>query len=1490
MNRLLGIYKGDLHRRQSLNKIRARSVQQAKESEKEEEEDQQKEKDRLNKLVMFKDMKILKELEGTPNTVLRKKSMKSITSKDSKITRLKGKNEIYKISEESNSKETEPSFNFSDSDLRIAYTKKKTIVSKKSNLIASKSVVDNYMEKKSTHRKTRIIQENKIKLELSLTILSFLMNFIFFLVFATETFFDSSDPQSQNTLEIILYIEFVLNFYFIYELIYEIYINFPDKKFWYFLNFFTIVDIVTIFWIFLNYFYLRHITVNMIAIRFFRFLKFLKRIRTVKNLLTLTKRMTTTKEFTSTLNPLKMQFFEMGMTFLIFLLIGSGLILTIQDFIDDSFSVKNMNFLDAFYFTIVSVTTLGYGDILPTGVVSRLIIVLFIFFMVYFISEQIGKIISILQIWGIGVEKYEERDHLVIFCNSLNNLESFVKTVKENNDEIPILFISDNELQIKILQNRYNKIDLMICSFNDETLFSRANLYYCKEIFIFSNYNYNESSIMREINFRDKIDYNNNLENLLLLQLFKINQECKNIPINVFSVNLQKFGFKFPTLAQMRKQITALAFNKYDFLTNKNKLDKIRFKYFKDITSKIYIKLNEENYDLNDYSMVKRFYSLRKIKNCILAKSSINPGFLTFIQNLIFIKNTEDHHLDRTLRREKGTILSEYFTSLYNVIDIHSVPERFYGYRFLDFMKTVYFSSMYDYHAINSNRIKFSSPIIPIGIVEDKPFILQKFESKKKFLLFPYDYKLTKETLIVSIINGNNNNTKLIFDNMTDKVFSAYKKNEQNDYSSSILEKSSIKNEDLMSNILEDDESFENSKFSKSQKKNLSKFNNEENFVLKKAEKDDILKINSYKDENMNLIIPEEKKETEINLLNDRDDEIFNEEDSKNLDKSEELEIRIGTKIKHFKNLKIENDEEKKSLSEDQIKFKNFEEKTEKNIFSCPEENISNLKVNKENESMKSENRLDEHLLKSYEVKKKKVGKSKTNFKTNKLENLKKTVNFLEEDVIKELNNSDRNDKKLNSIKQESEVSDLSGISLEKENSTSRRRKKSERNNKKFNELINKELMRTMTKFNYSQKILTKQRTIADIEDQNEIKDNLKKEIEKTIKKKLNSYYTFKRTKPKTELEKLQKNDPKTHKKLKIRRRITKIDLEISNKHRFKKIFNEFDKIYNFARESLMERKHHHAKENENEDVLTMNYLKRADVEKQINKQKLNLIEEDITLKFQNHILIFEFEVFDYELVEKLFIHHQNSKICLIGDYETGNEEEINRYLSKNKNLYYVIIDPLNPEMLEKLNLDKVLKCFLLLKQYEKNSNTDMLNLQLINFFNYNNKFEIFMEQNNENSNLILGYTPILNERVFDKLYHPLYMSGKILYISKISEVFSYSYINEYIADAWLSLIYCGYPDQSYYKLGTFPNIITIDLPKCYDNKYYIDLMKDFFSLDFPSIPLGIHVMEPLTIKKDFKSSKNLTGFNNYKMADNDFDEFQDNLIEESNKFIILIF
>lgn len=96
------------------------------------------------------------------------------------------------------------------------------------------------------------------------------------------------------------------------------------------------------------------------------------------------------------------------------LFISAGIAYQLDQLDPDSFVLpdysenKNFDFLAAFYYMIVTSSTLGYGDIMPIKRASRMVSVILIFAMVYIIGDQIGKISEIMANYTRYDTKYND--------------------------------------------------------------------------------------------------------------------------------------------------------------------------------------------------------------------------------------------------------------------------------------------------------------------------------------------------------------------------------------------------------------------------------------------------------------------------------------------------------------------------------------------------------------------------------------------------------------------------------------------------------------------------------------------------------------------------------------------------------------------------------------------------------------------------------------------------------------------------------------------------------------------------------------------------------------------------------------------------------------------------------------------------------------------------------------------------------------------------
>ena len=90
-------------------------------------------------------------------------------------------------------------------------------------------------------------------------------------------------------------------------------------------------------------------------------------------------------------------------TLLAMLFIAAGVFQSFQDldFLDFVISVPNnatLTFDASFYFMLSTLTTIGYGDIRPASISSRLFVGLFMVFFIFLVSKQIADLHELLKV------------------------------------------------------------------------------------------------------------------------------------------------------------------------------------------------------------------------------------------------------------------------------------------------------------------------------------------------------------------------------------------------------------------------------------------------------------------------------------------------------------------------------------------------------------------------------------------------------------------------------------------------------------------------------------------------------------------------------------------------------------------------------------------------------------------------------------------------------------------------------------------------------------------------------------------------------------------------------------------------------------------------------------------------------------------------------------------------------------------------------------
>eukprot|EP00613_Pedinella_sp_CCMP2098_P027090 CAMPEP_0171703090 /NCGR_PEP_ID=MMETSP0991-20121206/11949_1 /TAXON_ID=483369 /ORGANISM="non described non described, Strain CCMP2098" /LENGTH=832 /DNA_ID=CAMNT_0012292487 /DNA_START=523 /DNA_END=3021 /DNA_ORIENTATION=- len=103
--------------------------------------------------------------------------------------------------------------------------------------------------------------------------------------------------------------------------------------------------------------------------------------------------------------------------------VATGVVLEVSTIRPETFdtghaSAVPMGWHTAFYFIIITLSTVGYGDVVPTAVSTKLGVAAFILFCLYYIPEQIGRIADISRSRQLNRNRYNGANHILI-CGHL---------------------------------------------------------------------------------------------------------------------------------------------------------------------------------------------------------------------------------------------------------------------------------------------------------------------------------------------------------------------------------------------------------------------------------------------------------------------------------------------------------------------------------------------------------------------------------------------------------------------------------------------------------------------------------------------------------------------------------------------------------------------------------------------------------------------------------------------------------------------------------------------------------------------------------------------------------------------------------------------------------------------------------------------------------------------------------------------------------------
>lgn len=186
-------------------------------------------------------------------------------------------------------------------------------------------------------------------------------------IFVTETY--SISQQFQASLEII---DLVILITFTIEYLLRFWSSDNPRKF--FFSFFSLIDLVAILPLLLGWADIRFI-------RIFRWFRILRIVRFWQ----VERKIFGFKAEDSII------FVRIFLTLFTLIFVYAGLIYQVEHQINAD---RLVNFFDAFYFVVVTMTTVGYGDVIPLSLAGRLMTVIMIFTGVLFIPWQLSELIK----------------------------------------------------------------------------------------------------------------------------------------------------------------------------------------------------------------------------------------------------------------------------------------------------------------------------------------------------------------------------------------------------------------------------------------------------------------------------------------------------------------------------------------------------------------------------------------------------------------------------------------------------------------------------------------------------------------------------------------------------------------------------------------------------------------------------------------------------------------------------------------------------------------------------------------------------------------------------------------------------------------------------------------------------------------------------------------------------------------------------------------
>ena len=288
------------------------------------------------------------------------------------------------------------------------------------------------------------------------------------------------------------------------------------------------------------------------------------------------------------------------------------------------------------YFSLVSLTTVGYGEVIPYTFLGKLMIVLMVIIILVVVPEQTNEIINLSN----AQTEYERRNYIsspdipyvvILGDIELESLKVFCKEFfhldhGERYRHIVILMNKYPSKSIELFLNRKNNSKFIIYlqgdPMNNEDLL-RADILNAKSCIIFTN--------------KNPLDQFNGDQNGLLLAIFIKKFYYHAVVENYFKENKLK---PMITKREYRKKINFI------FKKIKPYYFRLCLQINKPESCNFYYNTLQNNYQKN--MMTDKLLVIESLKMNLLSKSCITPGIISLISNLVISSSIDKGELFKT--------------------------------------------------------------------------------------------------------------------------------------------------------------------------------------------------------------------------------------------------------------------------------------------------------------------------------------------------------------------------------------------------------------------------------------------------------------------------------------------------------------------------------------------------------------------------------------------------------------------------------------------------------------------------------------------------------------------------------------------------------------------------------------------------------------------------------------------------------------------------